>query len=150
MRNADQLLKDDLVLPKVFPRTLKVQKIRAYDLDWVALNIVNPGAVSDLQSIVAMGNKSIPRRTPIFDEKAGLYLGDNVPHAQPQGEKKMMARAEDMWQCQTVNCGYIYDPDRGDRKGKIPKGTRFEDLPDDWKCPICGASKKMFRSLGRT
>ena len=47
-----------------------------------------------------------------------------------------------MYQCQTVNCGYIYNPDKGDRKGKIPKGTRFEDLPDDWKCPICGAGKE--------
>lgn len=58
-----------------------------------------------------------------------------------------MSRPEDMWQCQTLNCGYIYDPDRGDRKGKIPKGTKFEDLPDDWRCPVCGASKKMFRPL---
>ena len=58
-----------------------------------------------------------------------------------------MANPEDMWQCQTLNCGYIYDPDRGDRKGKIPKGTQFEDLPADWKCPICGAGKKMFRPL---
>ncbi|MEZ0328721.1 MAG: rubredoxin [Dissulfuribacterales bacterium] len=58
-----------------------------------------------------------------------------------------MSRPEDMWQCQTINCGYIYDPDRGDRKGKIPKGTKFEDLPDDWKCPVCGAGKSMFRPL---
>lgn len=58
-----------------------------------------------------------------------------------------MSKPEDMWQCQTTNCGYIYDPDRGDRKGKIPKGTSFEDLPDDWKCPVCGASKKCFKSL---
>jgi rubredoxin len=46
-----------------------------------------------------------------------------------------------------VNCGCLYDPDRGDRKGKIPKGTSFEGLPDDWKCPVCGAGKKMFRPL---
>jgi rubredoxin len=59
-----------------------------------------------------------------------------------------MAAPEEMWQCQTATCGYIYDPDRGDRKGKISKGTRFEDLPEDWKCPICGAGKKMFKSLG--
>jgi rubredoxin len=58
-----------------------------------------------------------------------------------------MAKPEEMWQCQTTNCGYIYDPDRGDRKGKVPKGTRFEDLPEDWKCPVCGAGKKMFRPL---
>jgi rubredoxin len=58
-----------------------------------------------------------------------------------------MSTPEEMYQCQTTSCGYIYNPDKGDKKGKIPKGTRFEDLPDDWKCPVCGASKKMFRSL---
>ena len=58
-----------------------------------------------------------------------------------------MAKPEEMWQCQTTNCGYVYDPDRGDRKGKVPKGTHFEDLPEEWKCPVCGAGKKMFRPL---
>ena len=58
-----------------------------------------------------------------------------------------MTAPKDMWQCQTSNCGYIYDPSRGDRKGRIAKGVKFEDLPDDWKCPVCGAGKKMFKSL---
>jgi len=53
-----------------------------------------------------------------------------------------------MYQCQMANCGCIYDPDRGDRKGKIKKGTHFEELPEDWKCPVCGASTKSFKSLG--
>jgi rubredoxin len=52
-----------------------------------------------------------------------------------------------MYQCQTSNCGYIYDPKRGDRKGKIPAGTSFDELPEEWKCPICGATKKMFSPL---
>ncbi|WP_299984015.1 rubredoxin [Desulfobacula sp.] len=60
-----------------------------------------------------------------------------------------MAEPKDMYQCQTVNCGYIYNPDKGDRKGKIVKGTKFEDLADDWKCPVCGASTKAFKSLGQ-
>ena len=59
-----------------------------------------------------------------------------------QGEKDMS-----IWQCQVGNCGYIYRPEKGDRKGKIPAGTAFEDLPDDWHCPVCGASKKMFKKL---
>ena len=59
-----------------------------------------------------------------------------------------MAEPGDMYQCQTVNCGYFYDPSRGDRKDKIPGNTQFKDLPDDWKCPVCGASKKMFKPLG--
>lgn len=58
-----------------------------------------------------------------------------------------MSLPEDMHQCQTMNCGYIYDPDRGDRKGKIKKGTKFEDLPEGWTCPVCGASVKAFRPL---
>jgi rubredoxin len=58
-----------------------------------------------------------------------------------------MAKPEEMWQCQTASCGYIYDPDRGDRKGKKPKGMPFDELPEDWKCPVCGAGKKMFRPL---
>jgi len=62
-------------------------------------------------------------------------------------EEVHMAKPEETYQCQTVNCGCLYDPDRGDRRGKIPKGTCFCDLPDEWKCPVCGATKKMFRPL---
>ena len=38
-----------------------------------------------------------------------------------------MAEPEEMYQCQTLNCGYIYNPDKGDRKGKILKGTQFQN-----------------------
>ncbi len=58
-----------------------------------------------------------------------------------------MANPEEMYQCQTVNCGYIYNPDKGDRKGKIAKGTQFADLQNNWKCPVCDAGKKMFKPL---
>ncbi|WP_291330097.1 rubredoxin [Desulfovibrio sp. UCD-KL4C] len=58
-----------------------------------------------------------------------------------------MNNPEEMYQCQVSNCGYIYSPDKGDKKGKIAKGTQFKDLPEDWKCPICGATKKSFKSL---
>jgi rubredoxin len=41
-------------------------------------------------------------------------------------------------------CGYVYDPAKGDPENGIAKGTAFEDLPDDWTCPVCGASKDEF------
>lgn len=44
-------------------------------------------------------------------------------------------------------CSYIYDPDRGDIIGNIPKGTPFEELPDDWVCPVCGVSKSQFTKV---
>ena len=43
-----------------------------------------------------------------------------------------------------VLCGYVYDPENGDEDGGIAPGTSFEDLPDDWLCPICGAGKSDF------
>jgi len=41
-------------------------------------------------------------------------------------------------------CGYIYDPELGDPDGGIKPGTPFEEIPDDWVCPICGAAKSDF------
>lgn len=41
-------------------------------------------------------------------------------------------------------CGYIYDPAVGDPDNDITSGTAFEDLPDDWLCPECGAGKDEF------
>jgi rubredoxin len=46
-----------------------------------------------------------------------------------------------------VNCGYIYDPENGDPMSNIPPGTAFEDLPSDWKCPMCYLEKQSFDPL---
>jgi len=43
-----------------------------------------------------------------------------------------------------ATCGTIYDEAVGDADGGIPPGTRFEDLPDDWICPLCGTAKSAF------
>ncbi|MEE4359438.1 MAG: rubredoxin [Desulfococcaceae bacterium] len=58
-----------------------------------------------------------------------------------------MAKPEEMYQCQTVNCGCIYNPDKGDKRRKIPKNTCFRDLPEEWSCPVCGVSKRCFKPL---
>ncbi|HON83664.1 MAG TPA: rubredoxin [Caldisericia bacterium] len=44
-------------------------------------------------------------------------------------------------------CGYIYDPNNGDPESGISPGTPFEDLPEDWTCPVCGADKSMFEEI---
>ncbi len=46
------------------------------------------------------------------------------------------------WRC-TV-CGYIYNEEKGEISTGTAPGTRFEDLPSDWRCPICGAPKEAF------
>ena len=40
--------------------------------------------------------------------------------------------------------GYIYDPAVGDSDAGIEPETAFEDIPDDWTCPICGLGKDVF------
>lgn len=49
------------------------------------------------------------------------------------------------YECQV--CGYIYDPVNGDPENNIAPGTTFEDLPEDWVCPMCGAEKEDFSEI---
>ena len=41
-------------------------------------------------------------------------------------------------------CGYVYDPEQGDPDNGVDPGTKWDDVPDDWECPVCGASKDDF------
>jgi rubredoxin len=41
-------------------------------------------------------------------------------------------------------CGYVYDPAAGDSASGVSAGTKFEDLPADWVCPMCGVAKDSF------
>ena len=47
-----------------------------------------------------------------------------------------------------IVCGYVYDPAEGDSASGIAPGTAFEDLPDSWVCPVCGAPKTEFEKAG--
>jgi rubredoxin len=55
-------------------------------------------------------------------------------------------KALDRYECLT--CGYVYEPAKGDDKRQIPSGTAFTDLPQDWRCPVCGSRTSRFRSVG--
>lgn len=54
---------------------------------------------------------------------------------------------ENMQQYKCLRCGYIYDPAAGDPDNGVEPGTAFEDLPDDWVCPECGAGKDEFEPI---
>ena len=41
-------------------------------------------------------------------------------------------------------CGYVYDPEKGDPENGIEPGTAFEDITEDWVCPVCGLGKDSF------
>ncbi len=60
-------------------------------------------------------------------------------------EKKMAASQTPKYKCAV--CGYVYDPELGDPDGSIVPGTPFAEIPDDWVCPVCGASKSKFEKI---
>ena len=49
------------------------------------------------------------------------------------------------WLC--VPCGYVYNEVEGDVDSGIAPGTKFEDIPENWVCPICGVSKDQFEKM---
>lgn len=58
---------------------------------------------------------------------------------------KLKEEEKGMYKC--LACGYIYDPEIGDPDSGIAPGTKFEDIPDDWVCPLCGVGKDMFEKV---
>jgi rubredoxin len=74
---------------------------------------------------------------------APTYAGPSLPEEINKTDKEVRAMAS--YKCAV--CGYIYDPAEGDSAGGIAAGTSFEDLPDSWVCPVCGAPKSEFEKI---
>lgn len=71
----------------------------------------------------------------------------NAPTYIDKTKLKGVAVKEESVKYQCAACGYIYDPAKGDEVSGIEPGTKFEDIPDDWVCPVCGAEKQDFIKL---
>ncbi len=94
----------------------------------VAADVVKEGEPMTYAYYHQVKRGSTPKTAPIYIE-----------------EKKETAPKMAKYKCAV--CGYIYDPELGDPDGGIKPGTPFEKLPDDWVCPVCGASKDQFEKV---
>ncbi len=79
-----------------------------------------------------MKNGKSPARAPTY-----------VPENKDKGKEE---KEEAMKKYKCLVCGYVYDPEKGDPDSGISAGTSFEDLPDGWVCPVCGAGKDQFKA----
>jgi flavin reductase (DIM6/NTAB) family NADH-FMN oxidoreductase RutF/rubredoxin len=70
-----------------------------------------------------------------------------TPKTAPSYIEERKEKVSKMAKYECTVCGYIYDPELGDPDGGIKPGTPFEEIPDDWVCPVCGASKDQFEKL---
>lgn len=86
------------------------------------------------------------------DVKPGEELENpDSESARKKAEADRLRAAEKFMQIGTgeaecTSCGYYYTPAKGDPEYPIAKGTRFENLPDDWYCPVCNSEKRVFQS----
>lgn len=60
-----------------------------------------------------------------------------------RAQEKFMVKGSGNAVCQS--CQYKYEANRGDVEYPVAAGTRFEDLPEDWRCPVCSADKSKFK-----
>jgi len=70
-----------------------------------------------------------------------------IPKTAPSYIEERKETVSKMAKYKCTVCGYIYDPELGDADGGIKPGTPFEEIPDDWVCPVCGASKDQFEKV---
>ncbi len=91
-----------------------------------------------------------PKNAPTYIEKEKLDK-EVVPEAEPKMEKSQPLASptvdEEPSPYICTICGFVYDPEEGDPAIGVPPGTSFEDLPEDYKCPICNAGKEYFRKV---
>ncbi len=73
--------------------------------------------------------------------------GGTTPKAAPSYIEKKSEVVNKMAKYSCTVCGWIYDPEKGDPDGGIKPGVPFEDLPNDYVCPVCGASKDQFEKI---
>ncbi len=119
---------------------LEVEQI--IDLDSYYLFIAN---VLDAQKLT----NEKPMTYAYYHEVKGGLTSKNAPNYIKE-EEKTKKESEDkleMKQYKCNVCGYVYDPKEGDPDRGINPGTPFENLPEDWTCPICGVNKSDFEAI---
>ncbi|GAG56509.1 unnamed protein product [marine sediment metagenome] len=81
------------------------------------------------------------------DIKQGKTPETAATYIKVKPKTKTREGVNNMKKYKCLMCGYIYDPAVGDPDNGVKAGTAFEDLPDVWVCPECGASKDEFESV---
>jgi rubredoxin/flavin reductase (DIM6/NTAB) family NADH-FMN oxidoreductase RutF len=121
-------------LPVVLEHTLGYIESRVVNSIDVFTHTLYIGEVIDAE----MFKKDEPMTYAYYHEIKNAQAPKSTPIYQaPKSSKKYVCKV----------CGWVYDPEIGDPDGGIKPGTEFEDIPDNWVCPVCGAAKSDFELL---
>jgi len=83
----------------------------------------------------------------ISPEHSPTYLGKPEELKNAADSVAFVPGGKNMQKYRCTICGFVYDPLEGDPPAGIPPGTAFEDIPDNWTCPVCGVTKADFVPL---
>jgi flavin reductase (DIM6/NTAB) family NADH-FMN oxidoreductase RutF/rubredoxin len=128
----------------------KIPVVMDYTLAWIETKLIDEIDVGT--HTIFIGNieqvdivsEEKPMTYEYYHKVKGGYSPVTAPTYSGNVDKivKKEAGKMDKYVCKV--CGYVYDPKKGDLENGIEPGTKFENLPDDWVCPICGAGKEEF------
>ncbi len=142
-RDVDKLaqatVREGLHVPLVVDHAVAVTEARvlqAVDAGTHTVFIGEAGGAEVLSAGAPLTYAGYHARKGRAPKNAPTYRGDADLPAPPA------PAAASTWTCGV--CGYTYDPAEGDPAHGIAPGTRFEGIPDDWVCPVCGAPKDAF------
>jgi flavin reductase (DIM6/NTAB) family NADH-FMN oxidoreductase RutF/rubredoxin len=129
-------------VPVVLDNTLACIEARVIDKIDVGTHTIFIGRVEDAEIL----SDEKPITYEYYHKVKGGFSPKTAPTYSKMVDKETKKEEEkkmDKYVC-TV-CGYVYDPEKGDPDNGVPPGTTFEDVPDDWVCPVCGAGKDQFK-----
>jgi len=99
--------------------------------------------VAEAVTDAAMTDPGLPNEG---SDAAATGAVDGSTESAPEEEKPLEPKDMDRYECRS--CGYSYEPLKGDGRASIPAGVPFEDLPINWRCPVCSAPRKRFSNIG--
>lgn len=129
-----------LKVPLVIDNTLACIDARVINKIDVGTHTIFIGQVQDAEILT----EDKPMTYEYYHKVKGGFSPKTAPTYSEVVDKVIKKEDEKMDKYVCNVCGYVYNPEKGDPDSGIDPGTAFEDLPDDWVCPICGATKDDF------
>jgi len=127
-------------VPIVLDNTLACIEAKMINKIDVGTHTIFIGRVEDAEILT----EDKPMTYEYYHKVKGGFSPKTAPTYSSAVDKERKKEVEKMDKYVCKICGYVYDPKKGDPDNEISPGTKFEDIPDDWVCPICGASKVDF------
>ena len=126
--------------PIVLDNALACIEAEVIDKIDVGTHTIFIGRVEDAEIL----SEEKPMTYEYYHKVKGGVSPKTAPTYNSMVDKKTKKEENKMDKYVCTVCGYVYDPEKGDPDGGIAPGTKFEDIPDEWVCPLCGASKSDF------